>query len=214
VADDLDASPLDVRAFIAARLPLQPPPDVPEVRLHLAEPRTGLHRLARQVGPSFGVPYWAFAWAGGVALARYVLDHPETVRGRRVLDFGTGGGLVAIAAAQAGAERVEAADLDPMALVAARMNADANGVVVATRLRAGASDADLICAGDVFYDLSAARASLAFLDERRAAGARVLIGDPWRVDLPTSRLRLIEGCAVRDFGGGKPIRAGVFTLAG
>jgi predicted nicotinamide N-methyase len=130
-----------------------------------------------------------------------------------VLDFGAGGGLVAIAAALAGAALVEATDIDPLALVAARMNAEANGVTLAARLGAALPNADLVCAGDVFYAPGAAAASLAFLEGRRAAGADVLIGDPWRADLPLSRLRLIEPCAVRDFGGGKPIRAGVFTLA-
>jgi predicted nicotinamide N-methyase len=212
VADDLDTAPPDVRAFIAERLPLQTLPDVPEVRLHLAGPRTGLHRLAEQVGAGFGVPYWAFAWAGGVALARYILDHPERVRGRRVLDFGAGCGLVAIAAALAGADLVEATDVDPLALIAALMNAEANGVTFAARLGAAASEADLVCAGDVFYAPAAATASLAFLETSLTAGAEVLIGDPWRTDLPASRLRLIEDCAVHDFGDARPTRAGVFTL--
>jgi len=154
-----------------------------------------------------------------VALARRLLDHPDLVRGRRVLDLGTGGGLVAIAAALAGARAVDAVDIDPLALVAVELNAEANGAAVSPRLgdSAGreAPDVDLVCAGDVFYAPETARASIAILERCRDAGATVLIGDPWRVDLPAGRLRVIERYAVRDFGDGTQLtEAAVFTLDG
>jgi predicted nicotinamide N-methyase len=134
-----------------------------------------------------------------------------------VFDFGTGSGLAAIAARLAGARDVEAVDVDPVALAAAALNADANGAAISLRLgdptADAAPDVDLVCAGDVFYGPEVAKASLAFLERCREAGARVLIGDPWRTDLPTRRLRAIERYAVRDFGdGAKQTEAAVFTL--
>jgi predicted nicotinamide N-methyase len=206
----------DARAFIRERLPLQPVPDAPEVRLRLAGPSSGLHRLAELIGEGFGSPYWAFAWAGGAVLARHILDHPELVSGRRVLDLGTGSGLVAIAAALAGARRVEAVDIDPLALVAAELNAEANGASVLARpADPAAPDVDVVCAGDVFYDTALAAQSLPYLERCREAGAAVLIGDPWRADLPRDRLKLVGRRAVRDFGDGtRPVEAAVFTLAG
>lgn len=207
----------EVRAFIRAQFPLRPVPDVPEIRLHLAGPSSGLHRLAELVGDDFRTPYWAYPWAGGVVLARRILDHPDLVRGRRVLDLGTGGGLAAIAAALAGARAVEAVDIDPLALVAVELNAEANGAAVSPRLSDSAGreapDVDLVCAGDVFYAPEVATASIALLERCRDAGAHVLIGDPWRADLPAGRLRVIERYAVRDFGDGtRPTEAAVFTL--
>lgn len=208
----------EVIRFIRARLPLRAVPDVPEVRLHLAEASSGLHRLADLVGDGFRVPYWAYPWGGGVALARHLLDRPEIVRGRRVLDLGTGSGLAAIAASLAGACEVVAADIDPLALVVAELNAEANGAAVSLQTgdptTGAAPDVDVVCAGDVFYGPAVAKASLAFLERCRDAGVAVLIGDPWRADLPGARLRVIERYAVRDFGDGtKPTEAAVFALA-
>lgn len=152
-----------------------------------------------------------------MALARHLLDHPEIVSGRRILDLGTGSGLVAIAAALAGARKVAAVDIDPIALAAARINAEMNGAVVSLRLggpgASAPSDADVVCAGDVFYGRPVAKASLTFLTRCRVAGITVLIGDPWRTDLPTRRLRLIERYAVRDFGDrAKQTKAAIFEL--
>ncbi len=117
-------------AFVRDNTALIAPPLVPELRLHLATEVVPLWRKTEEALEEQGVPppYWAFAWVGGQALARYVLDHPETVRGRSVLDFGSGSGLVAIAAAKAGAASVLAADIDGIAAAAIRLNADANGV--------------------------------------------------------------------------------------
>ncbi len=209
----------DARGFIRGRLPLRVVPDVPEVRLHLADAASGLNLLARLAGADFRAPYWAYVWAGGAALARHLLDHPEVVAGRRVFDLGTGSGLVAIAARLAGAGSVEAVDIDPLALVAAELNAAANRLDVAVRpgdaLTAPTPEADLVCAGDVFYDTGVARASMAFLERCRAAGAKVLIGDPGRNDLPRHRLRVVERYSVRDFGGrDMPTDGAVFSLAG
>lgn len=211
------AAPADVSAFIRARFPLRSVAEAPQIRLHLAGPASGLRRLAELVGDGFREPYWAWPWAGGVVLARYILDRPEIVRGRRVLDLGTGSGLVAIAAALAGARSVEAVDLDPLALVAVELNARANGVAVSPRLAdpeaLQAPGVDLVLAGDVFYGPEVARTTLTALERRRAAGADVLIGDPWRADLPEARLRLLERSAVRDFGDGTTqTEAAVFAL--
>lgn len=208
---------MNLEAFIRERLPLEPTPGVPEVRLHRATPRSGLMRLAK-ADPDFGSPYWARPWGGGLALARHVLDHPERVAGRRVLDLGAGSGLVAIAAALAGASDVRAADIDPYALAATRLNADANGVAVATVLgdltTGDVPDAQLILVGDLFYDQDLATRVMDFLERCCAVGIAVLIGDPWRVFLPTRRLALVTEYQVNDFGDpdGASRRAGVFTL--
>ena len=208
----------DVAGFITRRLPLSEVPDVAQIRLHLAGASSGLHRLAELVGEEFRTPYWPYVWAGGLVLARHLLRHPELAAGRRVLDLGTGSGLVAIAASKAGASAVEAIDPDPVALIAARLNAAANGAEIDFRLGDTASDpppeVDLVCAGDVFYEPVLAEAALAFLVRCREAGAEVLIGDPWRADLPSEWLEVLADDEVRDFGEGSGrTRAAVFTLA-
>lgn len=209
---------MDLDAFIRANLPLTPAPGAPEVLLHLAGPRSGLMRLAA-ADPDFGSPYWARCWGGGLALARHVLDHPGAVAGKRVLDLGAGAGLVAIAAMKAGAARVLAVDVDPYAVVATRLNAEANAVIVETRtadLTDGAppSDVDLVLVGDLFYDADLAGAVLPFLERCASAGVAVLIGDPWRAHLPADRLRMLAEYPVADFGdpGGVLRNAAVFSL--
>jgi len=140
-------------------------------------------------------PFWAFAWAGGQALARYVLDHPETVRGKVVLDLGSGSGLVAIAAMMAGASAVTAADPDPWAGAAIGLNADLNGVSVTAIAddvldRSGAGY-EAVLVGDLFYDRPIASRVEGFLQRCSASGATVLIGDPGRSYLPKDGLEKI-----------------------
>ncbi|MFT4184427.1 MAG: 50S ribosomal protein L11 methyltransferase, partial [Rhizobium sp.] len=118
-----------IRGFIAANLPVQPVPSIPEIRLHKAGPQSGLRRLAER-DPTFGSPYWAHHWGGGLALARHLLDRPEIAIGRRVFDLGAGSGIVGIAAAKAGAKDVIAADVDPYAIAAIDLNAAINGVTI------------------------------------------------------------------------------------
>lgn len=196
----------DPHAFIAANTRLAPVPRLPAVRLHTAHQATGLWRLAEPAadGSDPPPPYWAFPWAGGMALARYVAEHPEAVAGRRVLDLGAGSGLVAIAAALSGAGPVIAADVDPYALAAIGLNAAANGVslaVVGDDLIAGPPPpVDLVLVGDLFDERALAARVLAFLDRCLAAGAAVLIGDPRRAYLPLARLRLLAEYAVPDVG--------------
>lgn len=190
----MEAVRLNAAEFIRARLPLLPVPGIPEIVLHKAVPASGLSRLAAE-DDAFGSPYWAYYWLGGLALARFVLDRPETVRGRRVLDLGCGSGLVAIAAAKAGAASVLAADVDPYAVAATQVNAAQNGVVVealhADLTEGPVPEVDLILAGDVFYDPEPAAGVMPFLARCRAAGIEVLVGDPRRAPLPVARLRVL-----------------------
>jgi predicted nicotinamide N-methyase len=168
---------------------------VPEVQLYLSiDDAVDLWESTQESGEVDGgdPPFWAFAWAGGLALARYLLDNPETVRGRRVVDVATGSGLVAVAAVMAGASEVHAIDVDELAVVAARRNAEVNGVrlsvTVASVTDVTAGAGDLVLAGDVFYDEKMAEQMLASLRRLRDDGAAVLIGDPYRSRLPEHAL--------------------------
>jgi predicted nicotinamide N-methyase len=172
-------------------------PHVPEIVLHLADESVPLWAKTEDELGAAGLPppYWAFAWAGGQALARYVLDHPDLVRGRRVLDLAAGSGLVAIAAAKAGAAPVVAADIDRFAEAAVALNADANGVYVEIVLQDMLEQRpplgqryDAILVGDLFYERDTAARALAFLERHTALGTQVLIGDPGRAYLPRQRL--------------------------
>jgi predicted nicotinamide N-methyase len=165
-------------------------PLVGEVTLLLAD---DIHRTWSRTDEE-APPFWAFAWAGGQALARHVLDHPDVVAGRRVLDLASGSGIVAIAAALAGAAHVVASDSDARARVATRRNAALNGVtldVVGDLVGAEADadlDVDVVLAGDVFYEQPMARLMLGFLDEAAGVGVDVLVGDPGREYLPRRRV--------------------------
>lgn len=170
---------------------------VPEITLRLAVEVSPLwQKVERDLKLKLGPPYWAVAWAGGLALARHVLDHPDLVKGRRVLDFAAGSALAGIAAAKAGAAHVVANDIDPMAAVATSFNADLNAVAIETNvanLMAADSgfdpaDYDAVLVGDIFYAPELAAHALAFLDGCRAGGCEVLIGDPGRIDLPLDHL--------------------------
>ncbi|MET8758369.1 50S ribosomal protein L11 methyltransferase [Lentzea sp. NPDC004782] len=173
--------------FVLANTTLTPVPLVPEVVLHSAAEAMGLWELTDHDQP----PFWAFPWAGGQALARHLLDHPGLVRDRKVFDLASGSGLVAIAAALAGADAVTANDIDPLALAAVELNAAANGVAVRTvpgdQLHSDAHGADVVLAGDVFYDAEVTALVLPFLTRAAARGALVLLGDPDRAHLPRDR---------------------------
>jgi predicted nicotinamide N-methyase len=177
---------------------------VPEIRLYLADDAVVLRaRLEALVGRGLP-PFWASAWAGGQALARYVIDHPEVVAGRRVLDVASGSGLVAVAAAVAGAAAVTANDIDPYALAAIAMNARANGVVVGVSsgdlLAGDGGDAEVVFAGDVFYSPGMAERMLPFLHRVVARGARALVGDPGRGHLPRRELEVVDGYRIAGLG--------------
>ncbi len=186
-------------SFIKANLDLVPAPGVPEIALYRAHPRSGLSRLLGEDGVQ---PYWAYGWAGGTVLARYLLDHSDVVAGRQVLDLGTGSGIAAIAAAKGGA-KVTAVDIDPHAIAAAGLNAQANGVSMALicqdLLDGPAPDTDLILVSDLFYDKATALRLTAFL---KRCDADILVGDPGRAYLPHKHLSQIAQYDVPDFGVG------------
>lgn len=189
---------LDPAGFIRAETRLRPVPLVPEVSLHVADEAVPIwHRTEEELGEmGLPPPFWAFAWAGGQALARHVLDHPETVRGRRVLDFASGSGLVGIAAMQAGALSATCADIDPFAVAAIALNGEANGVAlcpVQDDLIGQDGGWDTVLAGDIAYEKDLSERVFAWLLALAARGATVLIGDPGRTYLPKDRLeRLAE----------------------
>ncbi len=173
--------------FVTGHTRLAPVPFVPEVVLHQADEPIALWERTEAGGAEQPPPFWAFAWAGGQGLARHVLDTPELVEGRSVLDLATGSGLVAIAAARAGARPVTANDIDPLSLAATRANAAANGVEVRI-VEGDLLDSDdryaVVLAGDVFYSRAMAGRVLPFLRRAAGRGALVLVGDPGRAYLP------------------------------
>lgn len=180
-------------AFIRANTALTTPPHVPEIRLHLASEAHDLWKKTEDELQTVGLPppFWAFAWAGGQGLARYVLDHPESVRCKRVLDFASGSGLVAIAAATAGAGHVLASDTDPFCAAAIRLNAAENGVALESAgidLIGSGYGWDVVLAGDVFYDRELAGRLIPWFVALRSRRAEILIGDPGRFYLPRDRL--------------------------
>ena len=192
----------DRMAFVRAQTRLRPVPHVPEIVLNLADEAVPLWQKTEEELGEIGVPppFWAFAWAGGQALGRYVLDNADLVAGRRVLDLASGSGLVAIAAARAGAAPVIAAEIDTFAATAILLNAEANGVHVEVLVEDLLDDSappearyDVILTGDLFYERTTAERALAFLERHAALGCRILIGDPGRAYLPKNRLvRLCE----------------------
>ena len=195
--------------FIRSHLPLIAVSGLSGVALHLAVPTSGLRRLTNQT------PYWAYVWAGGAVLARYVQDNPGIVRGRRVLDLGAGSGLVGIVAAQAGG-MVLAAEIDPVGQVAIGLNAAANEVSISVLggniLSGPPPQVDLILVGDLFYDQDLVSPVLDFLDRALIRGIEVLIGDPGRTPLPVARLDRVAGYCVPDFGRPSLAPATVFRL--
>ena len=178
------------RAFVARHTRLRPVDGVPGLRLHLADEVEPVWRATEEATGTDGapIPFWAFAWAGGLALARYVDEHPDTVAGRGVLDMATGSGLVALVAARAGAGHVDAADIDPFAEAAVRMNAHANHQHVTFVRRDLLEDPppaiDVLLAADTWYEGPLADRILPWLREAADAGTTVLVGDPGRAYLP------------------------------
>jgi predicted nicotinamide N-methyase len=191
------------RSFVLRGTRLRAVPGLEAIRLHLADE---VLPLWRAVGIETGeadpaIPYWAFAWAGGLALARYLLERPEVVAGRRVLDLASGSGLCAIAAALSGGAEVAAVDVDPRAIAATELNARAAGVRVDTLQRdildEAPPDVDVVLAGDTWYEAGFARRVLPWLERANSAGIDVLVGDPGRRYLPTDRLELLATYEVR-----------------
>jgi predicted nicotinamide N-methyase len=186
----------DKRDFVRTNTVLAAPPLVPELKLHLATEITSLWQAteASLAQSHLPPPYWAFAWAGGQALARHLLDHPDLARGLSVLDVGAGSGLVAIAAAKAGAASVTASDPDPFAAAAIEANAAANGVSVAVEtadIIGAAPTFDVVLAGDMCYERPLAERLVEWLGRCADAGALVLLGDPGRAYLPKTGLEAL-----------------------
>src|SRR5262245_35788553 len=190
------------RDFILANTKLLPVPLVPEIELRLAEESLPIWQKTEEELQAHNIPppYWAFAWAGGQALARYILDHVDLVAGRRVLDLGSGSGLAAIAAAKASAAAVHAAEIDAFAIAAIAMNAEANGVSVLAMERDLLADADVaaevLLVGDLFYERALAERTLAYCELARARQAQVLVGDPQRSYFPRHRFEPLAEYAV------------------
>jgi predicted nicotinamide N-methyase len=191
----------DREGFIRAQTAIGVAPLVPEIRLHLASEITPIWQATEGFLAEEGIepPFWAFAWPGGIATARLLLDEPGRVRGRRVLDFAAGGGIAAIAAALAGAALVEAAEIDPMATAAIRVNAALNGVAVAAPegdMVGSPCRWDTVLAGDVCYEAPMTGHILPWLRGLATAGAEVLLADPGRAYLPKTGLVPVYRLAV------------------
>jgi predicted nicotinamide N-methyase len=204
----------DPRALLLAHTQLRRTDLVPEIALHLCDDIVSLWKLTGEDDPP---PFWAVAWLGGQALARYVLDHPDEVRGLRVLDLGSGSGLVAIAARLAGAADVLAADIDPYCVTAIAVNAAANDVelrvTVDDLLEGEPPDVDVVLAGDVWYEREMAERVMAWLSR---SSARVLLGDPGRAYLPQDgwvELASYDVATTRDLEGVESKRVRVFSPA-
>jgi predicted nicotinamide N-methyase len=182
------------RAFVVRHTTVSTVPGLPAIRLHHGQEILPLwHAVQVETGdPDAALPYWAFAWGGGLALARYLDDHPETVAGKRVFDLGAGSGLCAIAALRAGASAASAADVDRFAAAAIALNARANGYRIAVVRRDVLDDeppdVDVILAGDCWYEARLAERVLPWLRRASARGIDVLTGDPGRRYLPTEQL--------------------------
>jgi predicted nicotinamide N-methyase len=191
------------RAFILRQTRLRPVPGLEEIRLHLADEVLPLcHALQVETGdPDAALPYWAFAWGGGLGLATYLREHPDAVAGRRVFDIAAGSGLCAIAALEAGASEATGIDIDPFAITAIRLNARANGhrvaVVEGDVLDDPPPDVDVILAGDCWYEASLAERMLPWLQRARDEGIAILTGDPGRRYLPADEFVEIARYDVR-----------------
>ena len=218
----MSAPALDRRAFILENTRLLRPPLVPSLRLQLADEAVDLWMKTEEQLSEIGLPppFWAFAWAGGQALARYIEERPEIVAGRRVLDFASGSGLVGIAAALAGAGAVEACDIDGFALAAIALNAETNGVairIVEGDIVGHDDGWDVVFAGDVSYERGMAEAVTAWLETLARRGAQVWIGDPGRAYLARDKLECVTEYSVpvtRALEDAEIKRSGVFRFRG
>jgi predicted nicotinamide N-methyase len=199
----MSTAPDRIRTFITANTSRLAPPLVPEIELYLAEESIPIWQKTEEELGEMNVPppFWAFAWAGGQALARYLLDNAESVSGKRVLDLGCGSGLTAIAAMRSGAVSVLAADIDGYALEATRLNAEANCVEVETTqsdlLGTPPGDFEVILVGDLFYERQLADRVLAYIEAATNKGAIALIGDPQRNYFPRDRFQRLADYQVR-----------------
>jgi len=195
--DDASTLIADRRDFIRSQTRLHPVPHVPEISLFVADEALDIWEKTEEQLGAMGMPppFWAFAWAGGQALARYVLDHPKLVAGKNVLDFAAGSGLVAIAAAMAGAKSVLASEIDLFACDAIAINAAQNGVAVTVSgddlTASDGSRFDIILAGDVFYEKPMSARVFDWLQDAHGRGTIVLIGDPGRSYLPRDQLQAL-----------------------
>lgn len=209
--------------FIRGNTRLRPVPHVPEISLFVADEAVPLWQKTEEELGEMGLPppFWAFAWAGGQALARYILDHPERVRGKRVLDLASGSGLVAIAASKAGASHVVANDIDRFAMPAMKLNTEANGVVLAMETidrldpQTALEPFGTVLAGDIFYERDTAARALSFLRRMKAQGATVLVGDPGRSYLPKDSMIVLaeyEVPVLRDLEDAEIKHTKVWTL--
>jgi predicted nicotinamide N-methyase len=191
------------RAFVLRQTRLRPVPGLEDIRLHLADEVVALwHAVQVETGdPDAALPYWAFAWGGGLAIARYLRDRPEAVAGRRVFDLASGSGLCAIAALRAGAASAAGTDIDAFAAAAIDLNARANGgrVTVVRRdvLDEEPPDAEVVLAGDCWYEAGLAERVLPWLERARDRGIDVLVGDPGRRYLPADALTELARYEVR-----------------
>ncbi len=208
------------REFVLANTRLIAPPLIPELRLRLADEAVPIWKKTEEELGAMGLPppFWAFAWAGGQALARYLIDNPALVRGKRALDFASGSGLVAIAAALAGAAEAQASDIDAFAIAAIEANAAENGVAIAARLEnlIGADEGwDVVLAGDAAYEKDLAAAATDWLASLARRGATVLVGDPRRAYLALDRLESVIEYRVpvtRELEDSEIKRTGVFRF--
>ena len=217
----MTAQVIDLAAFIRANTSVIAPPLVPEVRLHLAHEAVPIWQKTEDELGEIGLPppFWAFAWAGGQALARHVLDRPEQVAGRSIVDLASGSGLVGIAAKLAGAASVLAADIDLFAVAAIAINAELNEVAVEITgedlLAASPPAADVILVGDLFYEKGLAARCFDWLKQAKEQGSLVLIGDPGRNYLPRAQLQWLAEYVVpvsRDLEDAEIKRTGVWTI--
>jgi predicted nicotinamide N-methyase len=213
---------MSARDFVLANTKLLAVPLVPEICLHLAEESLPIWENSERELEASNIPppYWAFAWAGGQALARYILDHASLVAGRHVLDLGSGSGLAAIAAAKARAASVAAAEIDALAVAAITLNAIANGVTIMTierdLLAAAQGSAEVLLVGDLFYERALAERTLAYCEQARARRALVLVGDPQRSYFPRDRFQPLAEYSVpvtRELEDAEIKRTAVWRLA-